>query len=198
MMRRSHLRASIPIAVLLLATAATAAPNKDPPALQVPIVGSASSGAAFAGTLSILRFEARANQVVAIGIVRGTVAAGTALVGAGTAVVGEVALPVQVTAASQAAPASSSSALVAQPQVAPQQTATCTALNLNLGAVNLNVLGLLVTTQPIAIDLSGDSSAPVGNLVCTALDLLNNVVGLVGILNQILGALTGLVGGLVP
>ena len=191
MMRRSHLRASIPIAVLLLATAATAAPNKDPPALQVPIVGSASSGAAFAGTLSILRFEARANQVVAIGIVRGTVAAGTALVG-------EVALPVQVTAASQAAPASSSSALVAQPQVAPQQTATCTALNLNLGAVNLNVLGLLVTTQPIAIDLSGDSSAPVGNLVCTALDLLNNVVGLVGILNQILGALTGLVGRLVP
>jgi len=136
MMRRSHLRASIPIAVLLLATAATAAPNKDPPALQVPIVGSASSGAAFAGTLSILRFEARANQVVAIGIVRGTVAAGTALVG-------EVALPVQVTAASQAAPASSSSALVAQPQVAPQQTATCTALNLNLGAVNLNVLGLV-------------------------------------------------------
>ncbi|HYS09515.1 MAG TPA: hypothetical protein VEP66_12255 [Myxococcales bacterium] len=191
MMRRSHLRASIPIAVLLLATAATAAPHKDPPALQVPIVGSASNGAAFAGTLSILRFEARANQVVAIGIVRGTVAAGTA-------VVGEVALPVQVTAASQAAPASSSSALVAQPQVAPQQTATCTALNLNLGAVNLNVLGLLVTTQPIAIDLSGDSSAPVGNLVCTALDLLNNVVGLVGILNQILGALTGLVGGLVP
>ena len=191
MMRRSHLRASIPIALLLLATAATAAPNKDPPALQVPIVGSASNGAAFAGTLSILRFEARANQVVAIGIVRGTVAAGTA-------VVGEVALPVQVTAASQAAPASSSSALVAQPQVAPQQTATCTALNLNLGAVNLNVLGLLVTTQPIAIDLSGDSSAPVGNLVCTALDLLNNVVGLVGILNQILGALTGLVGGLVP
>ena len=191
MMRRSHLRASIPIAVLLLATAATAAPHKDPPALQVPIVGSASSGAAFAGTLSILRFEARANQVVAIGIVRGTVAAGTALVG-------EVALPVQVTAASQAAPASSSSALLAQPQVAPQQTATCTALNLNLGAVNLNVLGLLVTTQPIAIDLSGDSSAPVGNLVCTALDLLNNVVGLVGILNQILGALTGLVGGLVP
>ncbi len=191
MMRRSHLRASIPIALLLLATAATAAPNKDPPALQVPIVGTASSGAAFAGTLSILRFEARANQEVAIGIVRGTVAAGTA-------VVGEVALPVQVTAASQAAPASSSSALVAQPQVAPQQTATCTALNLNLGAVNLNVLGLLVTTQPIAIDLSGDSSAPVGNLVCTALDLLNNVVGLVGILNQILGALTGLVGGLVP
>jgi hypothetical protein len=192
MKRRSHLRASIPIAVLLLATTANAAPNKDPPPLQVPIVGSASSGAAFAGTLSILRFEARGSQVVAVGIVRGTVAA------AGTALVGEVALPVQVTAAGQAATASSSSALIAQPQVSPQQAATCTALNLNLGAVNLNLLGLQVTTQPIAIDISGDSSAPLGNLVCTALDLLNNVVGLVGILNQILGALTGLVGGLVP
>src|SRR5262249_5231868 len=114
-----------------------------------------------------------------------------------TALVGEVAVPVQVAAAGQAATASSSSALTAQ-QVSPQQTATCTALDLNLGAVNLNVLGLLVTTQPIAINLSGDSSAPLGNLVCTALDLLNNVVGLVGILNQILGALTGLLGGLAP
>ena len=32
----------------------------------------------------------------------------------------------------------------------------------------------------------------------TILDTLNNVVGLVGLLNQLLGALTGLVGGLVP
>ncbi len=78
------------------------------------------------------------------------------------------------------------------------QQATCQVLHLDVGAVNLNVLGLQVTTLPIAIDLSGDSAAPLGNLVCTILDTLNNVVGLVDLLNQLLGMLTGLVGGLVP
>jgi len=123
--------------------------------------------------------------VVAIGIVTGSIP------GVGTALVGEVALPVQVGPGSQGAAAPNR--LVAQ-----QQAATCQALHLEIGAVNLNVLGLQVMTQPIVIDLSGDSSAPVGNLVCTILQTLNNVVGLVGLLNQLLGALTGLVGGLVP
>ena len=121
--------------------------------------------------------------VVAIGIVRGSVE------GKGSALV-EVTLPVQVGPAHQGAAAPNSAA-------APQQ-ATCEALHLEIGAVNLNVAGLQITTQPIAIDISGDSSAPLGNLVCTILQTLNSVVGLVGLLNQLLGTLTGLVGGLVP
>jgi len=79
-----------------------------------------------------------------------------------------------------------------------QQQATCQVLHLEVGAVNLNLLGLQVTTLPIAIDLSGDSAGVLGNLVCTILETLNNVVGLVDLLNQLLGVLTGLVGGLVP
>ena len=190
MTRQASLKVSIPLAVLLLATAVLAdrseKQGKDgSAALQLPIAGSATTGGAFAGTLSIQRFEARGDQVVAIGIVRGAVA------GAGTALVGEVALPVQVGPGSRGVAAPNS--LVAQ-----QQAATCQALHLDIGAVNLNVLGLMVATQPIAIDLSGDSSAPLGNLVCTTLDTLNNVVGLVGLLNQLLSTLTGLVGGLVP
>jgi len=189
MIRKSHLNLPIPIALLLLATAAIAAPSDKPAKdgsapLQLPITASATSGGTFVGTLSINRFEARADQVVAIGIVRGSVA------GVGTALVGEVVLPVHVGPASQGAAAPQS--LVAQ------QQATCQALHLEIGAVNLNVAGLQITTQPIAIDLSGDSSGPLGNLVCTSLQTLNSVVGLVGLLNQLLGALTGLVGGLVP
>ena len=65
-------------------------------------------------------------------------------------------------------------------------------------AVNLNLAGVLVTTQPVSIDLSGDSSSPLGNLTCTILSTLNNVVGVVNLLNQLLGVVTGLVGGLVP
>jgi len=192
MTRQAYLKASIPIALALLATAAVAAPAaKDAKypsgSLEVPIAGLATTGAAFTGTLSISRFEASGGQVVAIGMVKGTVA------GVGTALTGEVSFPVTVGPASQATPASN--ALVMQ-QPGPQPQATCTALDLSIGAVNLNLLGLTVTTQPISINISGDSSAALGNLICTILDTLNNVVGLVGLLNQLLGTLTGLVGGL--
>jgi len=71
-------------------------------------------------------------------------------------------------------------------------------LHIDVGAVNLNVLGLQVATQPVALDISGDSAGVLGNLVCTVLDTLNNVVNLVGLLNQILGLLTGLLGAIIP
>ena len=193
MTRRAFSKVSIPL-VLLLATAALAdrseKQTKDGSGpLQLPLAGSTTTGplvgAPFAGTLSVERFEARGDQVVAIGIVRGAVA------GVGTGLVGEVVLPVQAGPGSRGV--ASPNGLAAQPQAA-----TCQALHLDIGAVNLNALGPVVATQPIAIDLSGDSSAPLGNLVCTTLQTLNNVVGLVGLLNQLLGVLTGLVGGLVP
>ena len=133
MIRKSHLNLSIPIALLLLATAAIAAPSdkqaKDGSApLQLPITGSAITSETFVGTLSIERFEAGADQVVvAIGIVRGSVE------GKGSALV-EVTLPVQVGPARKGAAAPNSAA-------APQQ-ATCEALHLEIGAVNL-LVGLL-------------------------------------------------------
>ena len=66
MLMQSHLKLPIPIALLLLATAAIAAsdkPAKDGSGpLQLPIAGSAASGGTFVGTFSINRFEARAGQ----------------------------------------------------------------------------------------------------------------------------------------
>jgi hypothetical protein len=69
-------------------------------------------------------------------------------------------------------------------------------LHLAVGAVNFNVLGVQVTTQPISIDLAGDSTGTnvLGNLTCTILTMLNNVVGLVNLLNSLLGVLGGLTG----
>jgi hypothetical protein len=156
--------------------------------LQLPITGTIAGGGTFAGTLSVLKFVVHDGQVAAIGMVRGT-ATSAAGIPLGTALVGPITLPVQVgpgvtTMTSAAAP------------VAAQ--ATCQVLHLDLGAVNLNVLGLVVTTQPITLDISGDTAGVLGNLVCTVLDTLNNVVGLVALLNQLLGSLTGLLGGLLP
>jgi hypothetical protein len=177
MTRQRALRLSIPIALLFFATAGFAA--KKDPSLQLPLTSVAGT---FTGTFTINRFEVRDNAVVAVGVVRGSIAS------AGSVLVGEVAAPVTVGTAS--APAAASKAAVAQ------QAATCGVLHLDIGAMNLNVLGVMVATQPISIDLSGDSAAPLGNLVCTIESTLNNVVGLVDLLNQLLGALTGLVGGL--
>ena len=184
MTRQGMLKVSVPVGLLVLATAGLAAQSdkqgKDPSgSLQLPVTSAAGT---FSGTFSINRFEVRNDAVVAVGVVRGVIA------GTGSVVVGEVAAPVRVGSAS--APAAASNAAVAQ------QQATCQVLHLDIGAVNLNVQGIIVATQPISIDISGDSAAPLGNLVCTIESTLNNVVGLVNLLNQLLGVLTGLVGGL--
>ncbi len=190
MTRQGMLKVSLPVGLLVLATAGLAAQSdkqgKDPSgSLQLPVTSVAGT---FTGTFSISRFEVRQNPAgekaaFAIGVVRGSLA------GTGSVLAGEVAAPVTVGAAS--APAAASNAAVAQPQAA-----TCQVLHLDIGAVNLNVQGIIVATQPISIDISGDSAAPLGNLVCTIESTLNNVVGLVDLLNQLLGVLTGLVGGL--
>ena len=78
------------------------------------------------------------------------------------------------------------------------QEASCDVLHLDLGAINLNVLGLQFVTSPITLDLTATSDAGgvLGQLICTALETVGNVIGLVDILNSILGLLTGLLGGL--
>ncbi|HWC75383.1 MAG TPA: hypothetical protein VG454_15720 [Gemmatimonadales bacterium] len=170
MTRQSMWKLSIPIAVLLFSAAAYADHDKD---------------RVVTGTFTVNRFEARGGALFAIGMIRGSIA------GTGSFVVGEVAAPVTIGAAG----AASAQLAVRNPAVAQQQ-ATCTPLHIDIGAVTVNVMGLTVSTQPISLDLSGDSSAPLGNLVCTIESTLNDVVGLVGLLNQLLGTLTGLVGGL--
>ena len=67
--------------------------------------------------------------------------------------------------------------------------------------LTLNLASALpVITQPITIDLSGQSGGTdvLGQLICTALETVGNVIGLVDVLNQILGLVGGLVGGLIP
>jgi hypothetical protein len=160
---------------------------KTPKGLELPISGTYAGGT-FAGTVTIQRFAVRDGKPVAIGFVRGAASGESQK----TVFAGPIAFPVSVSAAGPLATAADNA--VAPQAVAPQ--AVCQVVNVDLGAVNLNVLGLQVATQPISLALSGDTAGPLGNLVCTLLDLVNNVVGLVGILNTILGLLTGLLGGL--
>ena len=178
------------VGLILLSSRGAVAQDADPPRarVRVPIAGKTAGHwrATFAGTFSIERFAVRGDKIVAIGMVTGAV---TDILGTprGAAIVGQVEVPVRVSARPRADAASGMAVL-----------ATCDVLHLDLGAINLNLLGLQFVTTPITLDLTATSDAGgvLGQLICTALETVGNVVDLVGVLNSILGLLTGLLGGL--
>jgi len=74
--------------------------------------------------------------------------------------------------------------------------ASCPILHLVLGPINLNILGLQVTTNQIVLDISAIPGAGnlLGNLLCDVAGLLNGspTATLIGLLNQIIAILQGL------
>jgi hypothetical protein len=167
-------------------------------ALVLPLSGAGADGVTFEGTVAVQRFVHRGGEVFAIGAVSGSLSGPAGPIG--TAVYLPVAFPVDVGPAPLARaergfvdPASSTSDYGARLILA--QTETCGVLHLELGAVNLNLLGVVVATAPVVIDINGDMGGPLGTLVCAILATLNTVAGLVNLLNSLLGLLTGLLGG---
>jgi hypothetical protein len=157
--------------------------------LYLPIAGTVTRGGtpigSFAGTLSVQKFSERDGQLVAIGMVSGTL---TTSEGTFTSLSGPMQFPVGDPRSVRSASAAAGNA-----QVTPQQAATCQILHLEVGAITFNVLGLQVTTQPIAIDLSGVSGGTnvLGQLICTILEAVGSIVGLLNTLLGLLGGLTG-------
>jgi hypothetical protein len=174
--------------------------------LTLPVTGTFASGGEFSGTISVNRFERSGNDIVAIGMVAGVLSRGS--LNLGTAVAGEVAWPVRVSAGglsvvSGRAPATGTITPVAWSPDAPRdavirrvQAETCPVLNIALGPINVNLLGVQVALSDVTLDLNGVVGTPLGDLVCAASDLLGNVAAIVDLLNSILGLLTGLLGGL--
>jgi hypothetical protein len=132
-------------------------------AISVPVTGS-GSGSTFAGTFKLQQFAVSQGQVVANGLLSGIV---TAANGTVTSVVQTVSIPVQAA------------------------DSTCQILHLDLGPLNLNLLGLQVSLNEIILDITAQSGPGnlLGNLLCGVANLLNNPSGLANLLNQILGAL---------
>lgn len=143
-------------------------------ATAIPITGTftdASGGIGnFVGTFNPQNFGVRNGSLVAIGTVAGTMTDHTGAV-LGTVADGNVALP------------------VADP------SATCTILNLTLGPLHLNLLGLVVNLNQIHLTITA-IAAPgnlLGNLLCAIANLLNGGVPdpgtLATLLNRVLLAL---------
>jgi hypothetical protein len=157
---------------------------KDGSSVQIPVAGvvsgAAENSAKFAGTFTVQRFVNDNGTIVAVGTIAGTVTdpAGN-VVRSGLQT---VAIPVTATQ-------------VADPALAAiTAAAVCPVLHLDLGPLNLNLLGLQVDLSRVVLDITAISGAGnlLGNLLCAVTGLLDSPTGLAAILNQILGILGGL------
>jgi ABC-type amino acid transport substrate-binding protein len=157
------------IAAFLLPAAVAAQP---PSAGSVtrPITGTIDGGGTFVGTLEITRFANRTGDIVALGQVTGT-----ATTTSGSQAVSQaVTLPVDIT------------------------QATCDILHLELGPLDLNVLGLVIHLDQVVLDITAEQGPGnlLGNLLCAIDGLLDPgpspINAIVALLNQILAILRGL------
>jgi hypothetical protein len=154
--------AALVLSVGLVAPAAAQGPRGSQ--ISIPVTGTSGSGAAFSGTYTLTDFAVRDGQVVAVGTLTGVVTNGTTVVGS---VFKTAAMPVSVAAT------------------------TCAILNLDLGPISLDLLGLQVDLSRVLLDITAEPGAGklLGNLLCAVVGLLDNPGGLANLLNQILGIL---------
>src|SRR3954467_11257428 len=161
------------LAVISSATVHPAA-AKDPvsTALSVPVVGTATGTVtgALNGTATITRFVMSNGQLNAVGTLTGTIT--NAATGAVQSLATTFSVPI--------APAA--------------VTAACEILHLDLGPIDLNLLGLTIHTNEIVLAIAAVPGPGnlLGNLLCSVANLLNGggaLSGIANLLNQILAAL---------
>ena len=139
-----------------------------PGGIQIPITFASPNGN-FSGVFSLSRFVVRDGQVAAVGTLTGTVTNATGQT------VGAIVQTLTLSLINI--------------------SATCDILHLELGPIDLNLLGLVVHVDKIVIDIDAQSGPGnlLGNLLCAVANLLNAngpLSQLVNLLNQILGLLT--------
>lgn len=155
------------LALLIAATSVFAAvPSTASAQLTVPITGTNITNATFTLQQFAVDTVSGVQQLVAVGTITGTVA-GT------TAVIPNVRLPVLL----------------------PATQARCEILDLSLGPINLNLLGLVIQTNQIDLNIfavPGPGNL-LGNLLCAVAGLLDrtpaNLQPLVALLNRLLGVI---------
>ncbi len=159
---------------------------------SVPISGTATAAdgtvQAVTGTFTIQRFARSQRTIYAIGSVVASLPGATPGSAART-VVTQVSLPL-VMPGTDAAAAGANAAAIGDVNA----LATCDVLNLVLGPLDLNLLGLEVHLNQVILDIVAVSGAGnlLGNLLCAVTNLLNGGVALgqiVNLLNSILAIL---------
>ena len=156
-LRRAATAAAITCALLLVGGAATAsAQDALPFAKKVPVTGKAKNGKTFTGTYKIKRFVAGDDGPVAVGRLKGRLK-NRLVVRRG------VRMPAQIVTAATTS------------QIPVPTPGACSVLNLVLGPINLNLLGLRVATNQVRLLVEAIPGAGnlLGNLLCAVTNLLN-------------------------
>jgi hypothetical protein len=171
-MKRLALAVAMMVASVVATQPAYAQGRPGADSLTIPVVGSNATGGAFNGTFELQRFATdAAGNLVAQGTLSGVV---TQTVNGVTTVVGSITRNLAI------------------PVVGTQ--ATCDILHLDLGPLDLNLLGLQINLSRIVLDITAQAGAGnlLGNLLCAVANLLNGPGaggGLANLLNQILAIL---------
>jgi len=144
----------------------------------LPINATAAGQGTFSGLLRITRFVAEGNNLVAIGLLTGTLVDD---IGGQSAIIKNVSLPVVI-------PPPTTTAAGAK------TAAACDVVNLVLGPLDLNLLGLAVHLDRVVLDVTAvtGAGALLGNLLCAVTGLLDGagaLADLATILNQLVGLL---------
>jgi hypothetical protein len=156
------------LALLLCLLTAGSSPASAAPSnpFQVPVTLSSAQGT-FTGVFEVVRFAVKNGNLTAIGTLTGTVTNALGQI-VGTVNINNVNLPVQ------------------------QITGSCQILHLELGPLDLDLLGLRVHLNRIILDVTAQSGPGnlLGNLLCSLANLLNRgltpLQQIADILNQIL------------
>jgi hypothetical protein len=157
------------LSALLLAPVATAA-NR----VQVPITGSGTNAAGetveFVGTFTLKGFDVKNGGLVAVGTLSGTL---TNTVTGAVETVSNFRVNLPVT----------------------QADGTCEILHLELGPLDVDLLGLVIHLDKVVLDITAEQGSGnlLGNLLCAVAGLLDNggaLTDIASLLNQILQALT--------
>jgi hypothetical protein len=156
---------------MMMASTGAMAATKAPSQATAFVQGTDSLGNVLNGVFTVTQFANQAGQLVAQGVLNGTVTYANGQ----TASVSNQALTLPVSSVS----------------------ASCPILNLVLGPLNLNLLGLNITLNQVVLNITAIPGAGnlLGNLLCAVANLLNGgslsaILGqLVTLLNQILAAL---------
>jgi hypothetical protein len=160
------LAAALASVVVLAAPAASAAPPTA--TISNTISGTTADGSTLAGTLSNLRFVNQNGSLALTGVLNGTL---TTAAGAVTQITNRA---------------------VSLPVIGADPAGSCQILDLTLGPLDLNLLGLVVHLDTVHLNITAQSGNGnlLGNLLCGVANALNGGGGgLSNLLNRILGLL---------
>jgi hypothetical protein len=177
------------LAVALSAVVAVAAPSADAKktgSVSTSAAGTTTTGLPVTGTFTITSFKVIDGAITAVGTFTGSVNGGETVTTPATSVVqaaNGTSLPGGSTAAAAAAAA-----------------ATCSILDLTLGPLHLDLLGLVVDLNQVHLQITAEQGSGnlLGNLLCAVAGLLDDtgtgglsglLQSIVNLLNQILGQL---------